>query len=130
METVEYGELPKYEIIPNVQGRVLLNSEQMTFFLVEIPPGESVPMHSHHHEQMGICLAGEAEFIGRNEKRIIRKGMVYRLAPNEEHEVRTIGPEKGVFIDVFCPPRTEYVAKQRSIEERRRACGASPTSFQ
>ncbi|MBS7623249.1 cupin domain-containing protein [Candidatus Bathyarchaeota archaeon] len=128
METVEYEKLPKYEIIPNVQGRVLLNSEQMTFFIVEIPPGKSVPMHSHPHEQMGICLAGEAEFTGRTEKRIVRKGMVYRLAPNEEHEVRTIGPEKSVFLDVFSPPRTEYVTKQRSIEGHMHDCGSPPVS--
>jgi len=78
---------------------------------------------------MGICLAGEAEFIGRTENRIVRKGMVYRLAPNEEHGVRTIGPENGVFLDVFCPPRTEYVTKQRTMEERKRARGSPPTSF-
>ncbi|MEM3004751.1 MAG: cupin domain-containing protein [Candidatus Bathyarchaeia archaeon] len=118
METVEYEKLPKYEIIPKVWGRVLLNSEQMTFFLVEIPAGGSVPMHSHPHEQMGVCLAGEAEFTGGTEKRIVRKGMVYRLAPNEEHGVRNIGPENSVFLDVFCPPRIEYVVKQRSMEEQ------------
>lgn len=117
METIEYENLPKYEIVPNVLGRVLLNSERMTFFIIEIPAGKSVPMHSHPHEQMGICLAGEAEFIGRTEKRIVQKGMVYRLAPNEEHGVRTIGPENGVFLDVFSPSRTEYVSKQKSMEE-------------
>jgi quercetin dioxygenase-like cupin family protein len=117
METIEYEKLPKYEIVPSVLGRVLLNSDRMTFFVIEIPAGKSVPIHSHPHEQMGICLAGEAEFISRTEKRIVRKGMVYRLAPHEEHGVRTLGSENGLFLDVFSPPRMEYVSKQKSLEE-------------
>jgi quercetin dioxygenase-like cupin family protein len=118
MEVHEYSNLCKYEFIPDVLGRVLLNSERMTLFLVEIPPGKMVPAHSHRHEQMGICLEGEAEFINGARKRIVRKGMVYRIAPNEEHEVRVTGSEKGVFLDVFSPSRSEYVSKQKSFEAR------------
>jgi hypothetical protein len=42
--------------------------------------------------------------------------MVYRIEPNEEHEVRIIGSQNGLFLDVFSPPRTEYVSKQKSFE--------------
>jgi quercetin dioxygenase-like cupin family protein len=117
MEVVEYLDLQKYEFLPGIFGRVLLNGEHMTFFIVEIPAGKKVPMHNHSHEQMGICLAGQAEFISKEEKRIVRKGMVYKLKPNEEHEVRVTGPENGLFLDVFSPPRHEYVSMQRTLQE-------------
>ena len=117
METCEYTDQPKYEFIPNVLGRVLLSSERMTLFLVEIPPGVKVPAHSHPHEQMGICLNGEAQFISGTEKRLVHKGMVYRIGPNEMHEVQVIGSEKGLFLDIFCPPRTEYLSKQKLFEK-------------
>jgi quercetin dioxygenase-like cupin family protein len=117
MEILEYVDLPRYQFLPSIFGRVLLNGERLTFFLVEIPAGKKVPLHSHPHEQMGICLAGRAEFISGKDKRIVHKGMVYRIEPNEEHEVRVIGPKSGLFLDVFSPPRLEYVALQKSIEE-------------
>jgi quercetin dioxygenase-like cupin family protein len=117
VETCEYTDQPKYEFIPNVLGRVLLSSERMTLFLVEIPAGGKVPAHSHPHEQMGICLNGEAQFISGTEKRLVHKGMVYRIGPNEMHEVQVIGSEKGLFLDIFCPPRTEYLSKQKLFEK-------------
>jgi len=116
METCEYSNLPKYEFAPNVLARVLLSSERMTLFLIEIPPGEKVPAHSHPHEQMGICLNGEAQFISGKEKKIVHKGMVYKIGPNEMHEVQVIGSEKGLFLDIFSPPRTEYLSKQKLFE--------------
>jgi len=117
MEILDHSNLTKYEFFPDVFGRVLMNGEHMTFFLVEILAGRRVPLHRHPHEQMGICLEGEAEFISGTTKRIVRKGMVYRIDPNEEHEVKVIGSENGLFLDVFSPPRTEYVVKQKSFEE-------------
>ena len=118
METYEYTNQPRYEFIPNVLGRVLLSSERMTLFLVEIPHGSKVPAHSHPHEQMGICLNGEAQFISGTEKRLVHKGMVYKIASNEMHEVQVIGSENGLFLDIFCPPRTEYLSKQKLFERR------------
>ncbi len=117
MEVLEYADLSRFEFVPGVFGRVLLNGDRMTFFLVEIPAGERVHRHSHPHEQMGICLAGQAEFVSGSERRIVSKGMVYRLKPNEEHEVKNIGSENGLFLDVFSPPRMEYVSMQKAIEQ-------------
>ena len=117
MEVLEYADLSKFEFVPGVFGRVLLNGEHMTFFLVEVPVGKRVPRHSHPHEQMGICLVGQAEFISGSERRVVHSGMVYRLKPNEEHEVISIGSENGLFLDVFSPPRTEYVSMQKAREE-------------
>ena len=117
MEILEYADLRTYEFLPGVFGCALIDGRYMTFFLVEIPPGKKVPLHHHPHEQMGICLAGEAEFVSKNQKIIVKKGMVYRFEPNEEHEVNVIGAENGLFLDVFSPPRSEYVTMQSSMEE-------------
>ncbi len=116
MEVLDHSGLTKFEFFPDVFGRVLLNGENMTFFFVEVLAGKKVPLHSHPHEQMGICLAGEAEFISGKDKKIVRKGMVYRMKPNEEHEVRVVGSENGLFLDVFSPPRLEYLSKQKFME--------------
>ena len=116
MEIIEYRDQPKFEFVTDVLGRVLINGKNMTFFIVEIPFGKKVPLHSHPHEQMGICLEGKAEFSNDQEKRLVRKGMVYRFEPNEKHEVRTVSPKNSIFLDIFSPPRSEYVDMQRRLE--------------
>lgn len=83
------------------------------FFLVEIEAGEMVPEHSHPHEQMGICLEGEAEFKGEGESVIVKKGMTYFIKSNEKHSVKVTGKKKGLFLDVFSPPREDYLEKMR-----------------
>lgn len=117
MEILEYADLRMHEFFPSIFGRVLLDGKHMTFFLVEIPAGKKVPIHHHPNEQMGICLAGEAEFVSKNQIRTVKKGMVYRFEPNEEHGVNVRGTENGLFLDVFSPPRSEYISMQRSMEE-------------
>ena len=118
MQTIEYSDQPKFEFVSDVLGRVLIDGKNMTFFIVEIPFDKKVPLHSHPHEQMGICLAGEAEFSNGKEKRLVRKGMVYRFEPNEKHEVRTISSENAIFLDIFSPPRSEYIAMQKRFEAK------------
>jgi quercetin dioxygenase-like cupin family protein len=116
MDILDYEKQLRYEFFQDVPARVLLNGKYMTFFLIEIPAGKRVPPHNHPHEQMGICLSGQAEFVSGKKTEIVHKGMVYRIEPNEEHEVRIIGSQNGLFLDVFSPPRTEYVSKQKSFE--------------
>jgi quercetin dioxygenase-like cupin family protein len=118
MEVVDYSNLPKYDFFPDVLARVLLSGKHMTFFMIEIPVGKEVPLHKHPHEQMGICLAGQSEFTCGSEKRIVSKGMAYRIGPNEEHSITITGSENGLFMDVFSPPRLEYVFMQESFEKR------------
>ncbi len=96
---------------PGVTGKILLWSERLMFFLVEIEVGEVVPEHSHPHEQMGLCLQGEAEFWGTGERTVVRAGMTYFIPANEPHGVKVIGAERGIFIDVFSPPREDYLRK-------------------
>lgn len=61
-------------------------------------------------------MSGEAVFTCNGVRKTVRKGMVYRIKPYESHEVRVYGPENGVFLDVFSPPRVEYVEKQKFME--------------
>jgi len=113
LKVVELKEGREIPFFKGVTGKVLLWSERLMFFLVEIEAGEMVPEHSHPHEQMGICLKGEAEFMGDGQRVIVREGMAYAITSNEKHSVKVIGTERGVFLDVFCPPREDYLAKMR-----------------
>jgi quercetin dioxygenase-like cupin family protein len=97
-------------VLPDVKFTLLQNSERMMLMLVELSEGSTVPLHNHPHEQMGICLCGSAEFVSGKEVTIIREGDTYSLTGNEMHMVRN--PSKGgvVFLDIFSPPREDYLA--------------------
>ena len=94
-----------------VTGKIVLSSEKLMFFLVEIGVGQIVPEHSHPHEQMGLWLEGKAMFSSGGHHWLVEKGMAYFIESHEKHSVEVIGDQKGVFLDVFCPPREDYLEK-------------------
>jgi len=60
---------------------------------------------------MGICLSGRAEFRAGDQTAIVEAGMVYWLRSNEGHSVRVLGEGGATFLDVFSPPREDYVQR-------------------
>ncbi len=102
-----------FPVWQKVVGRVLLSGERLMFVLVEIESGGIVPEHSHPQEQMGICLKGRAEFKAGDKTEVVKAGMAYWFPSNEKHSVKVIGDENGVFLDVFSPPREDYLLRQK-----------------
>lgn len=100
-------------IFRNIEARMIFSSDRTMILRVEIPPGVSVPEHNHPHEQMGICLQGQAEFTSSGAKYHVEAGTFYWIRPNESHTVEITGTEKGVFVDIFSPPREDYLEKLR-----------------
>jgi len=104
-------EVKSFTLAPGVRGRVIFSSDKMMFLLVEIEPGYVVPEHSHPHEQMGLCLRGRALFRSGEEKKIVEEGTFYWIPPGEKHEVTSLTDDVSIFLDVFSPPRIEYLKK-------------------
>ena len=117
MRVVSREEVQGIDIFQGITGKILLSGKKIMFLLVEIEKGGFVPMHSHSNEQFGLCLKGRAEFRGEEKTEIVQTGMFYALAPNEPHSVQMIGDESGLFLDVFSPPREDYLAKLRGVKK-------------
>ena len=93
-------------IAPGTEIRVAYGDKIMLSF-VELKPGGVVPMHSHPHEQGGICLEGALEFTIGDETRIIRKGEGWMIPGGVLHSVRAL--ETGAYaLDIFYPHREDY----------------------
>jgi quercetin dioxygenase-like cupin family protein len=75
--------------------------------LVEINPGSVVPMHSHPHEQAGIVVEGEFEFIIGGEKRRVKPGDMYIIPGGVPHSAIGLD-KKALVLDIFSPPREDY----------------------
>jgi len=103
-----------FEAFPGVAGKVLFGGKKLMFFLVEIKEAGTVPEHSHPHEQMGICLSGRAEFRAGDQTAIVEAGAAYWFRSNERHAVRTLGKGSAIFLDVFSPPREDYMKRAKA----------------
>jgi quercetin dioxygenase-like cupin family protein len=101
------------QIFHGVKGSIVFSSERLMFLLVEIAPRGEVPVHSHPHEQMGLCLTGRAKFRSETEATIVEAGAFYRIPPGETHSVVSLVDEPSLFLDVFAPPREDYLRKAR-----------------
>ncbi len=83
------------------------SGNSMMLSLVEFEPHAVVEEHSHPHEQMGLMLEGEAEFIIGGESRIVGPGTMWRIPGGVKHKV-IAGDRPVRALDVFYPIREDY----------------------
>ncbi len=112
------AEVESIEMAPGVSLQLVCGDKAMMSF-VTLQPGSVVPLHSHPHEQMGTGLEGEMLlFIGGMEdkySRIIRAGDTYVIPGGVPHAAKAVGDVPAVALDVFSPPREDYLEKFREI---------------
>jgi len=88
---------------------------------VRIEPGAAVASHQHPHEQLGIMLEGSMILTIGDETREIGPGMAYTIPGGVIHE-GIGGPEGCLVLDIFSPPREDYIA---ALAEAARANAAA-----
>ena len=79
--------------------------------LVEMSERSVVPEHNHPHEQMSVFLKRSADFESDSGVNRVKEGETYFIAGNGKHKVSN--PSKGgaTFLEIFSPPRENYLAK-------------------
>ncbi|MEM2876089.1 MAG: cupin domain-containing protein [Candidatus Bathyarchaeia archaeon] len=117
MKVVNRSELKGFNLFNGVSGRIVFSSDRVMFLLVEVAPRGVVPKHSHPHEQMGVCLKGKAEFISDGGNVIVEEGMFYWIKPGESHGVVSLVDCVSLFLDVFNPPREDYIERAENLDE-------------
>jgi quercetin dioxygenase-like cupin family protein len=111
LRIIKVSDLREFPIFGNIFAKIVFHSDKVMFLLVEIPPKGNIPEHSHPHEQMGLCLKGKVEFRSEKESKLIENGMFYWIKPGEKHSVRSLVEKPCLFLDVFNPPREDYIEK-------------------
>ncbi len=100
------------EIVPGVRIRTLWGDKVM-MSLIETDPHTDVPEHTHPHEQAGMVLEGEFDMTIGGERQTMKRGMSYVIPGGVPHALYG-GPDKGLVLDIFSPPREDY--KERIAE--------------
>ncbi|ADV61634.1 Cupin 2 conserved barrel domain protein [Isosphaera pallida ATCC 43644] len=98
----------KRPLFPGVE--LTINAgERLMLSVVTFEADAVVPTHSHPHEQGGYLVSGQLEFTIGNETRLLKPGDQWLIPGGTPHRVRAIGGP-AVAVDVFTPPREDYLA--------------------
>jgi len=109
---VKFDDIRSFELAPGVTARPLFGEGAM-INVIEFEPGAVVAVHSHPHEQLGICLRGEQVLVVDGEEHPIGPMEGYVLPGGVEHAAHC-GPEGATVVDVFQPVREDYLERARA----------------
>lgn len=68
---------------------------------------DNVPFHKHPSEQSGFVISGKYRIIFGENDQVIAAGDSYTIPRDVEHRIEILEP--GEVIDVFSPPRKDYL---------------------
>jgi quercetin dioxygenase-like cupin family protein len=114
VETVQkykWDDMPKETVTPLLDRRLIVGNRMMLAHIY-LKKGCIVPLHSHDNEQLTYVLHGALRFsIGSEtgETIVIGPGEVLVIPSNIPHKAEAL--EDTLDVDVFCPPRQDWLDK-------------------
>ena len=114
-----WTDMPK-ETVTDQLSRRLITGERMMLAHVYLDKGCIVPKHSHENEQLTYILDGALRFrIGEDqlEEVVVRAGEVLVIPSNVPHSAEAL--EDTLDVDVFCPPRQDWLNHTDSYFHRK-----------
>ena len=112
-----YHDVPLIDLVPGIQSHIVSGERIMLSFLTAQPNGY---MHNHRHEpeQLMVVLDGALDLVIEGKRYPMEKGDVVVLPSNVEHSAY-ISDQGCTVIDIFSPPREDFLAKLKEAEERK-----------
>lgn len=95
--------------VPTLKARLVAGDRLMAMF-GNAEPNASLPLHSHHHEQITYVLEGAIHFKVGEEEHDLGPGEGLMIPGGVTHGGIRVGPEGCRFLEIFTPLRDEYVA--------------------
>ena len=117
MPFVNTDELPRLELFPKALSAIVHGDQLMLSFL-ELAPGCEIPEHSHPHEQAGLVLSGTLRFRIGDEERVAGPGDAFIIPGNVVHWGIGEGAEVAKVLDIFSPPREDYIERYNQYTKR------------
>jgi quercetin dioxygenase-like cupin family protein len=115
---VKLEEAPTLETIKGRHGVILQSGQKIMVMMLTVQPGIPTPPHSHPHEQVGYLIEGRGVLFSGGESVEIEAGTSFLIPPNESHNFNATGEKPAVIIDVFSPPRKDYLEKAKTEGKR------------
>src|SRR5437764_1506462 len=109
-QVVVVADQPEIELAPGVRARLVSGAGGMLSF-VRIDAGGVVPEHEHPHEQLGTVLEGRMFLQIGAETHLLGPGQAYVIPSHARHSAWTAPESACLALDVFTPPREDYLAR-------------------
>lgn len=97
----------KHREFKGIGFELLASGEKSMVTKMNYNTGDNVPLHSHPNEQSGYVISGEYIINIGEVKEVLTQGDSYSIPENVEHSLEVI--IEGNIIDVFSPPRKDYL---------------------
>lgn len=97
----------KHRNFKGVNFEVLATGAKSMVTKMNYRTGDTVPAHSHPNEQSGYVISGEYKIQYGQISEQLKPGDSYCIPENVEHSWEVICG--GEVIDVFTPPRVDYL---------------------
>ena len=97
------------ELLSPLINRQFISTENVTVARFFLRKGASVPEHSHPNEQIAFVLSGKMRFVMQDKDITLAPGETLCIPPNVPHRAEAL--EDTIDLDVFTPPRADWIAK-------------------
>jgi quercetin dioxygenase-like cupin family protein len=104
---LQLDKLPEEKLTPLISRKVVTGEKEM-IVLWKMKAGAHATAHQHPHEQIFWVLSGTMDFRLGSERRSCGPGAMGVIPGGVEHEAWF--PEDTEVIDLFAPPREDFVA--------------------
>ena len=118
LKIVKLEEAPTLETVKGRHGVILQSGQKIMMMLLTVQPGIPTAPHSHPHEQVGYLIEGRGVLSSGGESVEIEAGTSFLIPPNESHNFNATGENPAIIIDVFSPPRKDYLEKAKTEGKR------------
>jgi quercetin dioxygenase-like cupin family protein len=109
-----WSDVPLEQVTP-LLSRKIITGDRMMIAHVHLEKGSIVPRHSHENEQLTYILEGALRlWIGEDDDEVVdvHAGEVLYIPSNVPHRAEAL--EKTLDVDVFSPPRADWLNKTDS----------------
>ena len=107
VQHVRLRDMPTEHLNPLLDRQFVAGEKSMLARLI-LRKGCIVPLHSHENEQITYILEGALKFSLQAKEIIVRAGEILVIPSNVPHSAEAL--EDTVDLDVFCPPRADWVS--------------------
>ena len=107
---LDWSSIPVESVAEGIERQMFWGDRLMVCRL-RFKPHVVTAVHTHPHEQITMVERGRVQFFIEGQSRIVSAGEVLVFPSHCEHGA-TMLDEEVVLIDIFSPPREDFIAAQ------------------
>lgn len=108
---LDWSAIPVEQIAEGVTRQMLIGDRVMVCRLV-LAPRTVTAIHTHVHEQITLVERGQADFFIEGNRRTAKAGDLLLFPSGIQHGA-TMLDDEVVLIDIFSPPREDFLAQAK-----------------